>query len=359
VTGPAPEAAESGGDASPLLAAARRGDEAAFTDLVAPHQRALHVHCYRLLGSPHDADDALQETLLNAWRGIAGYEPRAPLRAWLYRIATNVALRMLERRAHPTVPVDLHVQPYPDRLLDDIPGGGRGPEEEAIVAEGIGLALIAAMQLLPAKQRAVLVLRDVLGWRAREVADLLGDSVPAVNSALQRARATIAKQRAAGTLVRRHTPASQAEEERVVRLFREAWARVDVPGIVALLTDDVLLTMPPVAMQMIGAARVGDFFATAPAGGRLDLIDLVDARANGQPVLVSYAAEDGSGVRRAYGVLVLAIEGDRISGFTGFPKDLELFEQFGLPLSRGAASWRAVAVDGDRRAGTARRRRSW
>jgi RNA polymerase sigma-70 factor (ECF subfamily) len=338
VTRPALPRAASTGDRSPLLAAAKRGDEAAFLGLVSPHQRALHLHCYRLLGSLHDADDALQETLFNAWRGIGRYEGRAPLIAWLYRIATNVALRMIERRGYPSAPLDLHLQPYPDRLLDDLPDVGNDPEAEAIRAEGIGLALVAAMQLLPPKQRAVLILRDVLDWRAREVADLLGDTVPAVNSALQRARTTIAREHEAGTLARRHAPASRAEEERVVRMFREAWARVDVPGIVALLTDDVLLTMPPVAMQLIGIEQVGDFFATQPAGGRLDRIALIDARANGQPTLVSYAHEAGSGAWRAYGVMVLAIQGSRICGFTGFPNDLELFRQLDLPFSRSEGS---------------------
>jgi RNA polymerase sigma factor (sigma-70 family) len=339
VTRPAHPRSESGADAPAQLSAAGRGDEPAFAGLIAPHQRALHLHCYRLLGSLHDADDALQETLLNAWRGLPRYEPHAPLRAWLYRIATNVSLRMLERRAYPTVPPDLHLQPYPDRLLDDLPAVDGDPEEEAIVAEGIGLALIAAMQLLPAKQRAVLVLRDVLDWRAREVADLLGDTVPAVNSALQRARTTIASEQEAGTLARAHAPGSRADEERAVRLFRDAWARVDVPGIVELLTDDALLTMPPVAMQLIGVEEIGEFFATQPAGGRLDRIDLIEVRANGQPTLVSYA-DDGSGVRHAYGVLVLAMRGSRISGFTGFPNDVELFRRLGLPLSRGRGTTR-------------------
>jgi len=163
--------------------------------LTSPHRQALHLHCYRLLGSLHDADDALQETLLHAWRGIADYEPRAALSAWLYRIATNVALRMIEQRRNLSAPVDSHLQPYPDRLLDEVAAVGRGPEEEAILAEGVGLALVAAMQLLPPKQRAVLVLRDALGWRAREVADMLNDTVPAVNSALQRSRANRRRER--------------------------------------------------------------------------------------------------------------------------------------------------------------------
>jgi RNA polymerase sigma-70 factor (ECF subfamily) len=334
---PALRRAPSGDRESALLEAAKRGEEAAFRELVSPHERPLHLHCYRLLGSLHDADEALQETLLNAWRGIPKYEPRARLSAWLYRIATNVALRMIERRDDPPDPIDLHLQPYPDALLEGVAGPRGDPEAEAILAEGVGLAVVAAIQLLPPRQRVVLVLRDVLGWRAREVAELLGTTVPAANSALQRARETIAREHRLGTLARRHAPAGGAAEERVVRRFREAWAAVDVPGIVALLTDDALLTMPPVAMRLTGTGPIGEFFATRPAGGRLDRIELVDARVNRQPAVVSYSHEDGSGVGRAYGVMVLAIEGRRISGLTGFPWDLDLFERLGLPLTRGSA----------------------
>ena len=166
-----------------LLAAAQRGDEHAFVQLTSPHRRALHVHAYRMLGNLHDADDALQETLLRAWRGLPGYEPRAALTTWLHRIATNVALRMLEQRK-PVEPLDAHLQPYPDRFLDELPT----PEEQTLARERLGLAYIAAMQLLPARQRAVLALREGLGWSARETGDALELSTPAVNSALQRAR---------------------------------------------------------------------------------------------------------------------------------------------------------------------------
>ncbi|HEX2096919.1 MAG TPA: RNA polymerase subunit sigma-70 [Solirubrobacterales bacterium] len=329
--------AEDGGrEEARLLAAAQRGEEAAFVDLTSPHRQALHLHCYRLLGSLHDADDALQETLLNAWRAISGFEPRAPLRAWLYRIATNVALRMIERRREPAAPVDAHLQPYPDTMFNDVPAAQGGPEEEAIVSEGVGLAVVAAMQLLPPKQRAVLVLRDALGWRATEVADLLEESVPAVNSALQRARATIAREHEAGTLARVNAPASRGEEALVVRRFQEAWTRVDIDGIVALLTDDALLTMPPVEMRFEGAESIGRFFATEPVGGRLDRIELVEVRANGQPALASYADEDGDGVHSAYGMMVLALRDDRISGITGFPRDPALFGRFGLPTELGS-----------------------
>jgi RNA polymerase sigma-70 factor, ECF subfamily len=189
------------------------------------------------------------------------------------------------------------------------------------------------MQLLPPKQRAVLVLRDALDWRTREVADLLGDSVAAVNSALQRARATIAREQEAGALARSNAPTSPAEEARVIRLFQEAWSRVDIPAIVALLTEDALLTMPPVEMRFEGAERIGEFFATEPVGGHLDRIELVEVRANGQPALASYADEAGDGVQRAYGVMVLALAGGRISGITGFPRDAELFGRFRLPVS--------------------------
>jgi RNA polymerase sigma-70 factor (ECF subfamily) len=335
MTGSTRSAADGTREEARLLAAAQRGEEAAFVGLTSPHRQALHLHCYRLLGSLHDADDALQETLLNAWRAISDFEPRAPLRAWLHRIATNAALRMIERRPDPAMPVDAHLQPYPDSLFNDVPAAQADPEEEVIVAEGVGLALIAAMQLLPPKQRAVLVLRDALGWRASEVADLLQDSVAAVNSALQRARATIAREQEAGTLARINAPASGGEEAMVIRRFREAWGSVDVEGIVALLTDDALLTMPPVGMRFEGAESIGRFFATEPVGGRLDRIELVEVRANGQPAFASYADEDGDGVRRAYGVMVLALDGDRISGITGFPRDAALFGRFGLPTELG------------------------
>jgi RNA polymerase sigma-70 factor (ECF subfamily) len=310
-----------GARVSRLLAAAQAGDEHAFVELTGPHRRALHLHAYRMLGNLHDADDALQETLLRAWRGLPRYEPRAQLTTWLHRIATNVALRMIEQR-RPAEPLDAHLQPYPDRLVDELPT----PEEQALARERVGLAYIAAMQLLPARQRAVLALRDGLGWSARETAEALELTTPAVNSALQRARERLAREPEA--LARVHDSGAEAA---VVRAFLSAWADVDVPRIVALLSDDVLLTMPPMGLRFEGAAAVGEFFATQPLDGRLDRITHTATRAGGQPTLASYA--DGE----AYGVMVLALRGDRIAGITGFPHDLELFTQLGLPLSVPAA----------------------
>ena len=165
------------------LSAAAAGDEQAFVQLTAPLRRRLHVHCYRMLGSVHDAEDALQETMLRAWRGIGSFEPRGELSSWLYRIATNVCLRMLEQRRRTPAAIDAHLEPYPDVLLEP-----ETPDGEAERREAVGLAFVAAMQLLSPRQRAVLVLRDVLDWSAREVADTLGVSVAAANSALQRAR---------------------------------------------------------------------------------------------------------------------------------------------------------------------------
>ncbi|WP_053227344.1 RNA polymerase subunit sigma-70 [Solirubrobacter soli] len=298
-----------------LLAAARDGDEHAFVQLTSPHRRALHVHTYRMLGNLHDADDALQETLLRAWRGLPSYQPRAPLNAWLHRIATNVALRMLEQR-RPTDPLDAHLQPYPDRLLDELPT----PEERAIARERLGLAFVAAMQVLPARQRAVLALRDGLGWSARETGGALELSTAAVNSALQRARERLAREGEA--LARIHDSSVEAG---VVEAFLDAWAAVDVPRIIALLTDDALLTMPPMGARFEGATAIGEFFATQPMDGRLDRITHTVTRANGQPTLASYADHE------AYGVMVFALRGHRIAGITGFPHDLEVFTQLGLP----------------------------
>jgi RNA polymerase sigma-70 factor (ECF subfamily) len=313
-----------------LLAAAAGGDERAFVELTAPHRAALHAHCYRLLGSLHDADDALQETLLRAWRGIDRFEPRAPIAAWLYRIATNVCLRMLEQRKRGGA-VDAHLEPYPQQAVEELAAQGQGPEALAESREAVGLAFVAAMQLLTPKQRAVLVLRDVLDWSAREVAEVLDDSVAAVNSALQRARERLAQERSERSLARAHAPAGDAAEARVMRRFQDAWEAVDIDGIVSLLADDALMTMPPEEARVPRAAAIATFFATVPMDGRLDRFRLLPARANGQPALAAYAPARSGGRYSGYGFMVFAIDGEKIAGITGFPYRAALFERLGLP----------------------------
>src|ERR671937_2595796 len=214
-------------------------DEQAFALLIEPYRRALHLHCYRMLGSLHDADDALQDTMLRAWKGADRYEPRAQLGAWLHAIATNVCLTALARsRARPAETTeDLeHLQPYPDRLLEDL-----------VVRETVELAFITAIQLLPPKQRAVLILRDVLSWSAKEAAEALELSVAAVTSALQRARTRL---EGPG----RHRDAPSRRERELVRRVMAAWEAVDIDGLVALLTEDAIMTMPPERMRIAGAA---------------------------------------------------------------------------------------------------------
>lgn len=290
-------------------------DERAFALLIEPHRQALHLHCYRMLGSLHDADDALQETMLRAWKGSDRYEPRAQLTTWLHAIATNVCLTALARRhSRPAqLMADLdYLQPYPDRLLDDL-----------VLRETVELALITAIQLLPPKQRAVLILRDVLGWSAKEVAEALEDSVGAVTSALQRAREGLAKRH-------QHSSASGRQERALVKRFMAAWDAVDIDALVALLTDDAVMTMPPERMSIAGGPAIGDFFATVPLEGRLDQIHLLATAVNRQPALAAYAHAD-DGKQRPYGLMVLEIEGDRITGIVGFP-DPWLFERCGLPL---------------------------
>jgi len=316
-------------DESALLAAAREGHEQAFERLLEPHRRALRAHCYRLLGSLHDAEDALQETSLRAWRSIDRFEPRGPFRAWLYRIATNVCLTAIERRARLPEALDpeeaevvSYLQPFPDRLLDT--------ELAVEERESLGLAFVSVMQLLPPRQRAVLVLREVLGWSAKEVADLLGDSVASVNSALQRAREKLDRERAAGRLARDHAPASPESEARLVGRFVAAWEAVDVDAIVALLAEDAVMTMPPEPMRLLGTRAIGEFLRTVPAGGALERIRLLPTRANGQPALAAYL-EDDSGTHQAYGVMVLALDGDELASITGFAGYPELFPELGLP----------------------------
>jgi RNA polymerase sigma-70 factor, ECF subfamily len=310
-----------------LLAAATAGDEEAFVQLTGPLRRRLHVHCYRMLGSVHDADDALQETMLRAWRGIGRFEPRAELSSWLYRIATNVCLRMIEQRGRrDSASIDAYLQPYPDGLLEPVT-----PEDEVERRETIGLAFVTAVQLLPPRQRAALVLRDVLGWSAREAADLLGVSVAAANSALQRARDRVERERREGSLARVHRPADERAEAAVMRRFVEAWEAVDIERLTALLADEALLTMPPDVMRIVGPAEIGGFFSTVPMDGRLELIRLQPTRANGQPALAAYVQESEGEPFRAYGIMVFAVDGDRIGGITGFAGYPELYPVFELP----------------------------
>jgi len=319
--------------ADALLDAARAGDDAAFQALVAPHLRALHLHSYRMLGSYHDAEEALQETLLRAWQGLGGFEGRAPLRHWLYRITTTTCLKIINRRARDPITTSLDVawlQPYPDALLDQLTDLDADPAVIIDRRESVALAFIAALQVLPANQRAVLILREVLGWPAQQVADLLGTSVAAVNSALQRARAAVAASQASGTTDAAARPDS-GRQRRVVDAFLRAWHECDIPALAALLRDDATLTMPPQAIRIVGRDAVTGFFATVPAEGRLDLIRLVEVRANGNPAVAAYLP-DTTGECRGYGIMVLTITGDQIATITGFP-DPELFPAFGLPVA--------------------------
>ena len=325
------------------LAAARQGDEGAFAGLTTPHRRELHVHCYRMLGSLDDADDALQETFLRAWRQLDRFEPRAPFRAWLYRIATNVCLTLLSRRARNGEdrwtardeawvkegdPVRL--DPYPDHLLDELMASTPGPEAKVERDESVQLAFVASVQLLPPRQRATLLLRDVLDYSGAEAAEMLGTSVAGSNSALQRARAALERERIAGRITREHADGADASERALVQRLVDAWHAADVASIVALLSEDALLTMPPLPDRYAGPAAIGAFLRTVPAGGRLERFRLVPTRANRQPAVAVYLRDGNRGDFQAHGVIVLAISGDAIASLVRFTSP-GLLERFGLP----------------------------
>jgi RNA polymerase sigma-70 factor (ECF subfamily) len=315
----------------------RTGDDGALGAVTPGLQRELHLHCYRMLGSFADADDALQETLVRAWRHRDRYEPRAPYRAWVYRIATNVCLTMLARRARRGEALleegePMHLDPYPDRLLDEFVPTTAGPEAIVEHQESVELAFVAAVQILPPRQRATLLLRDVIGYSAAEVATMLATTVASVNSALQRARATLDRERAAGRVTRAHTRTSTENESNLVRRLAAAWHVADVPSIVALLTEDALLTMPPQPLRVVGREAIGAFLATVPARGRLDRFRFVPTRANRQPAVAAYYREGDVGTYHAYSVMVLAIEGEAIVSLVRFA-DPTLFPHFGLPMT--------------------------
>ncbi len=333
-----------------LVAAARIGDRDAFESLVEPHRRGLHLHCYRMTGSLTDADDMLQESLLKAWRRIDTFENRAPFRAWLYKIATNTCLNELATRwrprflaarqwsggAPPLAEIE-HLQPYPDRLLDDTDDPAARFEKK----ESVALAFIAVIQLLPPRQRAVLLLRDVLAWSAREVADSLECSVASVNSALHRARWTLRARFESGESGTNVGSVSDVSKRKLLARFMDAWERSDFDALAALLREDAILAMPaepapepgsphvsPIWFQ--GRAAIVDFLSTVPAGGHLEQIRLVPLGSNQQPALAAFIAEPEDGGHQFYGVMVFAIEEDAISAITGFA-DPGLSDYFGLP----------------------------
>jgi RNA polymerase sigma-70 factor, ECF subfamily len=310
-----------------LLAAARGGDERAFARLTSPYRRELQVHCYRMLGSVDDAEDVVQETMLRAWRRLATFEGRTSLRRWLYTIATNACLNLLERQprlvllptgeaAEQPALARIHwLEPCPDTLLPD--RSQSDPQARLDLRESVALAFLAAIQHLPARQRAMLLLFDVLGWSVAEVAELLDTSTAAVNSGLQRARAKLETQPA---------PRPSEEEERaLVERFIEAWDRVDIQGLVELLREDAVMAMPPEPVWFEGRDAVGEFFATVPAEGDLSRIRLVPTRANLRPALAAYF--DGE----AYGLMVFEIGDGAIAEIVGFADAARLYGRFGLP----------------------------
>jgi RNA polymerase sigma-70 factor, ECF subfamily len=324
------------------LARARAGDEDAFRELTDPFRRELQVHVYRIVGSTQDAEDLLQETLFAAWRGLERFEGRASVRAWLYRIATNRSLdalrasrrrpedlpRMTEmpeptRRAEP-----VWLEPYPDVLLEGIPDEAPGPEARYETKEAIALAFIVGLQHLPPQQRAVLVLRDVLGFRAEEAADMLDTTATSVNSLLRRARAAFESRLPAAGRERAPLPNSRLERD-IVGRFADAVEAGDIDGMVALLTDDAWVTMPPEPWEYQGRDAIRAFLRDREVR-RGALLRLVPTRANGQPAFGCYLPSAHEEIARAYALFVLTLDSDRISAITWFG-DTSVFPQLGLP----------------------------
>ena len=336
-----------------LISRARAGDGDAFRQLTEPYRRELLVHCYRMLGSFQDAEDALQNTLLAAWQSLGAFEGRASLRTWLYRIATNRCLdarRSASRRpakewdvpgVEPPEPTRLGeviwLQPYPDALLQGAIEVPLGPEARYEQTEAISLAFVTALQVLPPRQLAVLVLRDVLGFHANEVADLLDSTVGSVNSALKRARASLQRQRPPAA-DRDPPPASDSPaEDAIVAEFVRAWESADLDALVSLLTDDVFVSMPPMPFEYEGRDVVARFCASIFSSGRR--FDLLRTRANGQPAFGAYLRAP-SGVSHGVGLFVLTLSGDQICAMTRFENSV--LPWFGLPRSLPSAGMQTV-----------------
>ncbi len=336
------------------LAAARSGDQHEFSNLTEPYRRELQLHCYRMLGSPQDAEDLVQETMLRAWRRFDTYEGRASIRAWLYKIATNACLDELDRRPRRSLPQltrppadpgkpfisplvePIWIEPLPDDLIADPDGS---PEAQVAMREGVTLAFVAALHALPARQRAALILRDVLDWSASETSQLLDLTVPAVNSALHRARVTLAKHyhRAGG---RDAVPPAGHGRDSVLDRYLRAWESADVAALTALLKEDISLSMPPSpswyrSRQAVRAFLHTTIFGDAVFGGVASARwRLRSTRANGQPAFALYL-RDASGAYRAFGIQVLTFDSGQIADITTFVNPA-LVPRFGLPAETTA-----------------------
>ncbi len=315
------------------LARARAGDNVAFSELTAPYRRELHVHCYRILGSVQDAEDLLQETLLSAWQALDRFDGRS-LRAWLYRIATNRCLNYLRdtsRRPKVTNMPEFSgaspsdepwwLEPYPDALMDDI---ALAPEARYDARESIALSFVSGLQRLPTQQRAALVLRDVMGFSASEIAEMLDSTPASVNSALQRARARVEQLEPPDGVPR----ARSEHEARVVDQFVESFQRGDLEGVIALLSEDAKFTMPPEPVEFRGPRAIAEFLRSRGFWGQG--LKLVPTRANNQPAYGYYLPDPNANIHRASGILVLSVRADRISAMTRFG-DRSLLARFGLP----------------------------
>ncbi len=327
-----------------LISRARAGDGDAFRALTEPHRRELEVHCYRMLGSFQDAEDALQDTMLAAWQGLAGFEGRASVRTWLYRIATNRCLnarRSSSRRpakewdvpgVEQLEPYQLGevvwLEPFPDALLEGAIGVPPGPEARYEQTESISLAFVKGLQVLPPRQLAVLILRDVLGYHANEVADMLDSTVESVNSALKRARASLQRQRPPAADHEPPAASDSLSEDAIVAKFVSAYESADLDALVALLTDDVFISMPPMPFEYEGRDVVARFCANIFGSGRR--FDLVRTRANGQPAFGAYLRAS-TGISHGVGLIVLTLTGDRICAMTRFENSV--LPWFGLPRS--------------------------
>ena len=323
------------------LARARDGNEDAFRELTDPYRRELQLHIYRIVGSVQDAEDVLQETLLAAWRGLEHFEGRASVRAWLYRIATNRSLDAL--RAGKRRPEDprmmqmpeptrwsepVWLEPYPDVLLEGVPDEAPGPQARYETREAVELAFIVGLQHLQPQQRAVLVLRDVLGYRAAEVAEMLETSEASVNSLLRRARSAFESRLPATERERAPVPNSKLERE-IVGRFAETVENGDIDAMVALLTEDAWVTMPPLPHAYQGHDAIGGFLRGS-AERRGAPLRLVATRANGQPAFGCYVCVSETEVARAYALFVLTLRSDQISAITWFA-DSSVLPRFGLP----------------------------